>query len=108
MMQWDDPLPESEREQLLNDLANAVARRGLQTPALFALEIHRPLAFTLSQGMIVFGPLFAPLIGMERMERAARLLREPGIIDLLIERIEQAGSTGTATGAPIAVTSRNG
>lgn len=89
MMQWDEPLPPDERERLLNEVAAAVAKRGLQTPALFALEMHRPLAFTLSQSLIVFGPLFAPLIGVERMERAARLLREEGAIDALIERIER-------------------
>lgn len=89
MILTDEPLPAEEREHLLDDLAGAVARRGLQTPAILALEMHRPLAFTLSQGLIAFGPLFGPLLGIERMQRAARLLGEPGAVDALIRRIEE-------------------
>jgi len=95
----DDPLPAEERETILNGLAAAVARRGLQTPAILALEMHRPLAFTLSQGMVVFAPLFAPLLGLERMERAARLLQEPDAIDALVERIENWAPVAAADAA---------
>lgn len=90
MMDWDEPLTPEERETILNEVTEAVARRGLQTPALFALEMHRPFAFTLSQSLILSGPLLAPLLGIERMERAARLLREPGTVELLIERLERS------------------
>jgi len=86
---WNEPLPEEERERVLNTVVEAVARRGLQTPAVFALEIHKPLGFLASQGMLVFGPLFfTPLLGVERVQRLARLLGEPGAIEELIRRIE--------------------
>ena len=103
MIFGDEALTAEERERLLDDVAGAVAKRGLQTPAILALEMHRPLAFTLSQGMIVFAPLFAPLLGVSRMELASRLLREPGAIDALVERIEswKPASAASSASAPI-------
>ena len=92
-MNWDTPLPEADREKLLDDFAGAVAKRGLQTPVIFGLEMHRPLAFTASQSLVVFGPMLAPLIGIERLENFSRLLQEPGIVDRLIERIDQTSRT---------------
>ncbi len=86
---WDEPLAPEERETLLARIADAVTRRGLETPALLALEMHRPAAFLASQGLIVFGPLLGPLLGLERMQNVSRLLREPGAVDALIERIEE-------------------
>ena len=91
---WDEPLTPDERERLLDTAAEAVVRRGLQTPALFALEMHRPLGFIASQGLIVLGPLLGPLIGIERMQNAARLLREPDALDAIIARIEERSAQG--------------
>lgn len=92
-MNWDTPLPEEDREKLLEEFATAVAKRGLQTPVIFGLEMHRPLAFTASQSIVVFGPMLAPLLGIERLQSVSRLLQEPGIIDRLIERIDRTTQT---------------
>lgn len=85
---WGEPMPHEERDRLLSAAAAAVASRGLQTPAVFALEMHRPFGFLASQGALLFGPLFGPLVGIDRVHRFARLLAEPGAIDDLIARIE--------------------
>ena len=85
---WDEPLSEEERETLLKRIATEVVKRGLEAPAVMALEVHRPLPFLASQSLIVFGPLLGPLVGIERMQNASRLLREPGVIETLIRRIE--------------------
>ncbi|MBC8101585.1 MAG: hypothetical protein H7Z41_03245 [Cytophagales bacterium] len=89
-MSWDEPLTEAEREALLDEISAGVCRRGLQTPVIFALEMHRPLAFVASQSMIVLAPMLAPLLGIERIENVSRLLRESGSIDRLIERIDRS------------------
>ncbi len=94
-MNWDAPLSEGERDKVLEDFAAAVAKRGLQTPVIFGLEMHRPLAFTASQSIVVLGPMLAPLLGIERLERVSRLLQEPGIVDRLIEAIDQTSQTHT-------------
>ena len=85
---WDEPLSPAEREALMERVATEVARRGLETPTILFLEIHRPVAFLASQGMIVLGPMLGPLLGIERMQAVSRLLREPGAVDELITRIE--------------------
>lgn len=86
---WDEPLPADERETLLNRFADAVVKRGLETPAVMALEMHRPIAFLASQSLIVLTPMLGPLIGLERMQTISRLLREPGGVEALIRRIEE-------------------
>lgn len=88
---WNEPLSPEERERLLNTVAAAVQRRGLQTPAVFALEMHRPLGFIASQSLIALTPFLAPVIGLEPMQRLGRLLAEPAAVDALIARIEGRG-----------------
>jgi hypothetical protein len=89
---WNEPLSAEERERLLNTVAVAIQRRGLQTPVVFALEMHRPLAFLAAQSLIGLAPLIAPLIGLEPMQRLGRFLAEPGAVDALIARIERPSS----------------
>ena len=85
---WETPLSADERDGLLAPIVESIARRGLQTPALLLLEIHKPLAFVASQGIVAAVPLLGPLIGLERMQAVGRLLAQPGGLDELINRIE--------------------
>ena len=85
---WDKPLSPAERETLLGKIADAIRKRGLQTPALFALEMHRPLGFVASQGILGLIPTLGPLLGLERMKQAGRLLADPAAIEALILRLE--------------------
>lgn len=91
--QWNEPLPESEREAFIERVAELIVRRSLSVPAILALEMHRPLAFTLSQGMIALTPLFGPLLGLQRLQTLSRLLAEPGGVEALIHRIEDKATT---------------
>ena len=88
LAQWSEPLPEAEREALLERISTQVVKRGLSVPAILALEMHRPMAFMLSQSMIALTPLFGPLLGLERMQTFGRFLAEPGGVEALIRRIE--------------------
>ncbi|MCX6367428.1 MAG: hypothetical protein NTX57_12045 [Armatimonadetes bacterium] len=85
---WNEPLPEAEREALLEKISTQVVKRGLSVPAIIALEMHRPMAFMLSQSLIALTPLFGPLVGLNRMQVFGRLLAEPGGVEALIRRIE--------------------
>lgn len=85
---WDEPLPEVEREKLLDQTVRAIARRGLQTPAILLLEMHKPLAYVASQGIVAAVPLLGPLLGLERMQAVGKLLATAGGMDELIARIE--------------------
>ena len=99
---WNEPLAADEREHLLSTLTEMVAKRGLQTPVLLALEINRPLAFVASQGVIATAPFLAPLFGLDKVQGVGRLLQDPDAINDLIDRIaatETAGIEKTPKGA---------
>ena len=89
---WSDPLPPEERDRLLDRLARAVVGRGLETPAILALEMHKPLAFLGAQTLIVVTPLLGPLLGLEQLQTLSRLLNEPDGIDALVRRIDEVSA----------------
>ena len=82
-------LSPEERDGILDRIAEALVVRRLEVPAILALELHKPLAFVASQALIVITPLLAPALGLERMQKATRLLEDRGNLERLIERIEQ-------------------
>jgi hypothetical protein len=91
----------TDGEALLDQIAAAVVRRGLVAPAVFFLELNRPLAFLAGQATHVLVPFLAPLVGIGRMQEVARMLNDPGSIDRLLERLEhlegEAGSEEEST-----------
>ena len=90
MTRLGTPLPAEEREAILSRLADGIRVRGLEVPALFALELNRPLGNTLAHGLVGLTPLLGPVLGAEKLDAAARLLAEPGAVDELISRLEAA------------------
>jgi hypothetical protein len=83
-----DCLSKEERERLLDEVAARIIRRGLATPAIFLLELNRPLSFVAGQSTHVLTPLLAPLFGLSRMEQVAALLEDRANIDRLVARLE--------------------
>lgn len=87
-MSWlDSPLPADERDSLLDTLADGLKKRGLAVPALFALELHRPLGNTLAHGLMGLTPLLGPVLGAAKLQQASALLADPTAVDALIERL---------------------
>ena len=84
------PLPDAERTAILERLVEGIRARGLQVPALFALELQRPLGNTLAHGLVGLTPLLGPVLGAGKLDVAARLLAEPAALDELISRLEAA------------------
>lgn len=82
-------LSEEESRELADEVASAIVKRRLETPAVLFLEMHRPLSFIASQGMIVAMPLLAPVLGPEKVSKFSRFLRERKNIERLIQRIEE-------------------
>jgi hypothetical protein len=76
-------------KQLLDRLADSLARRRLVTPAIFLLESMRPLSFVASQAMVFFRPLLdAVLRRPETWDRLSALLARRGAVELLVRRLE--------------------
>jgi hypothetical protein len=74
---------------MLDELADAIVRRRLGTPALFFLESMRPLGFIGSQLMIVLRPLVAiAWSDPRRWDQVQRVLEVRGATELLCRRLE--------------------
>ncbi len=87
LARFDTPLTPQERTELVSELSVAIRKRGMETPVYFLLETHRPLGFILSQSVVALTPMLAPLLGLERMEKAVRLLGDPVALDALLQNL---------------------
>lgn len=74
---------------LLDDLADAIARRRLTSAAIFMLESMQPLGFLGSQLMLGLRPLVS-LVWTQplRWDQLQRVLERRGTIELLLRRLE--------------------
>lgn len=88
----DGPVADGDLERL----AAAIAERGLAVPAVFFLELHRPLATLSSHLMVVGSPFLAALLGLERFERWRGVLADPRRYAGLLEGIERAAAVRDA------------
>ncbi|MCS7301124.1 MAG: hypothetical protein NZ556_06170 [Fimbriimonadales bacterium] len=86
---WKEPLTEAQKQQLIDALARQVVQRGLSSPAILFLELHKPFAFIGSQAGIVFSPFLAPFFGFDRIDQYTQLLSERENWERLVERIEE-------------------
>jgi hypothetical protein len=78
-----------EAEVLLDRIAAEVVRRGMVTPAVFFIELNRPLSFLAGQAAHVFFPFLAPLVGVGMARQLAELLEDAANVDRLLGKIEQ-------------------
>jgi len=86
--QYEGDLSPENRDNIIDALAQAIVKKGLVTPAIMFLEMHKPVAFLAGQGMLVASPLLAPLFGLDGVENYSKLFSSAENIELLIRRIE--------------------
>jgi len=89
---WDVPLPDDERDRLLEKMANQVVRRGLAMPAVWMLEVHRPIMPLAGQAGIVFSPFLGTLFagGAFDLQKYIKIMQRRENVDRLIHLIDQA------------------
>ncbi len=86
--QLEAELSEEERD-MLDDLAERIARRGMVAPAMFFFESIKPLAFVSSQVLHFFRPIVqAVWTNPLTYDRVSRLLERRGAVELLVRRLE--------------------
>lgn len=95
MFNWDASLSPERKDTLLNNLALKVHGRGMHTPAIIFLEMHKPLAFFASQGLLLASGFLAPLIGPQNLQEYCKLLESRENVENLIMRIEGLGQQST-------------
>jgi len=79
----------AEDAAFINRIAERIHRSGLVTPAVFFLELVKPLALLGSHTMVFFGPIISAFIRADGYYRAADLFEEPRNVERLIQEIER-------------------
>ena len=86
---WLDDLTDEERDRIVEKVAQSVVRHKMETAAILFLEMHKPVSFMASQGLVVLSPFTAPFVGMENVQLASKLIEKRENVEVLIRRIEE-------------------
>ena len=93
-------IPQSLSEQdiqFITRIAKRIQRSGFITPAVFFLEMGKPLALLGSHAMVFFGPIINAFIQADGYYRAAEIFEEPDNIEFLITEIERLDKEDSET-----------
>jgi hypothetical protein len=80
-------LGDTQRDELVEEVAREIQLRGLTAPAVHFLQASRPYRPLGSNAMLFFDPVLRGLFGGEMASASALLADEDGI-EQLIERLE--------------------
>ncbi len=77
-----------EQDTYLDQIADAICRRGLRLPTLIALDAGRPLAFLGGQFLWLSQPALSLFLPDQEIRQAAQLLENPDALAALTARLE--------------------
>jgi len=83
-------LTEEEAQKLVEKASEEICRRGLQTPAIMMLEMHKPLAGIFGHASVVAAPFAVPFFGFDSYHNYSRLFSTRDGIERLIRQIEES------------------
>ena len=78
----------SKADDSIEKIAKKIVSLGLETPALFFLELHKPLYGVFYNLGLVAAPIATPLFGAERVHSLQDLLSDQKNVEALIKKIE--------------------
>ncbi len=86
MSRFGRPIDSKRRDEIVNAIAERVRQFGVIVPAIFFLEMHKPLSYVGGQAM----HFFAPIVGtfFETFEDYAYFFDDRNNVELLIQRLE--------------------
>ena len=84
-------------KQFVTRLAKRIQKSGFVTPAIFFLEMTKPLALLGSHAMVFFGPIVNSFIKADGYYRAAELFEEPDTVEFLLSEIERLDKKDSVT-----------
>ena len=83
-------LPLTPEDKLfLEKIAKKIHKHGLVTPAVFFLEMTKPLSLLASHSLVFLGPIINSLIQSENYYRAVEVFEEPKNVEILLIMIEE-------------------
>ena len=77
-----------EDNDIMNSYAKKIKDMGLSVPAVFFLEMFKYLSFTLSQAMMVVGPLATIFIDSKKYYQISKLLSKRNNVENFITKVE--------------------
>lgn len=85
---WQEELPEEEAAALIEKISTKIVDQRMTTPAILALEMHKPLSNVVAHIAVGGVAFIAPVIGIELFNNLTRLLSKRENVDRLILAIE--------------------
>ena len=73
----------------LEKIAQKISDHGLVTPAIFFLEMTKPLSLLGSHFLVFFGPIINSFVQSENYYRSVEIFENPNNVDLLLDIIEK-------------------
>lgn len=86
---WNEELSAEKQDEMIEKLAREIVNRRMQSPAILALELHKPIAGFLSQTSLVLSPFMIPFLGFNGVNQYSQLFSKRANWDRLIEKIEE-------------------
>ncbi len=78
-----------DEKEAIARIAQKIIDRGFVTPAVFFLELMKPLSLLSSHALVFFGPIITAFIRGDKYYRATELLEDPKNVEFLISEIER-------------------
>ena len=76
-------------KEFIRNIASRIHQSGFITPAVFFLELTKPLSLIGSHAMIFFGPIINAFINTEGYYKAAEIFEKTENVEILIQEIEK-------------------
>ena len=76
-------------KRFLEEIAKKIHQYGMVAPAVFFLEMTKPLALLGSHFLVFFGPIINSFIQAENYYRTVQVFEEPKNVEILLKLIER-------------------
>ncbi len=78
----------NEDQRFLEKCATLLRERRLEAPAIFMLEMHKPLSTVVRESVRFFSPMLMPFLGAQNTARLISVLENPENIEQLLRLLE--------------------
>ena len=79
----------TQEKEAITRIAQKIIDKGFVTPAVFFLELMKPLSLLGSHALVFFGPIITAFVRQDKFYRATELLEDPKNVEFLISEIER-------------------
>lgn len=84
----EDLVPNESQRSLIERLCNEIVRRRLTIPAMFTLEMSRPLNYVSAQFLRLVQPFATVIVDKGEFENLTRFMEQRGSIGYICHRLE--------------------